>query len=184
MEETGEETLIRYGIILLIICFFASLVLSVTYKFTHAKIEIQLVSEEKGSLDEVFLEATDFEEKTLDAAKYYLAKKGNKELGYIIKVETKGYSGPISMLVGFDFKGEIKGIKILSHTETPGLGAKINEVRSGESQPWFLKQFEEKKSDDLELAKNIQAVTAATISSRAVLEGVKKSVLDFLNAIK
>ncbi len=175
--------MIRYGMILLIICLCASLVLSVTYKFTHSRIEAQTAFEEKDALDEVFPGATDFEDKVLEGKTYYLAKKDSKTLGYIIRTETKGYSGTITMLVGFDFIGEIKGIEILSQQETPGLGAKIVEIRQGDQKPWFLRQFEGKSAPDLDL-KDIQAITAATISSKAVLEGVKKSVTDFLLKVK
>lgn len=177
------KEMLRFGIILLIICFSASLVLGVTYKFTHSRIEAQQVTEEKQALDEVFLEANKFEEKNLNGKNYYLAKKDGQELGYIIRAETKGYSGTIVMLVGFDFKGEIKGIKILTLQETPGLGSKINEVRQGEKKPWFLRQFEGRAADGLDL-KGIQAISGATISSRAVLEGVKKSVTEFLTMLK
>jgi len=175
--------MIRYGLILLIICFCASLVLSVTYKFTHNRIEAQSTSEEKDALYKIYPEASDFGTEKLQEKTYYIVKKDNKALGYVIKAETQGYSSVITMLVGFNPKGEIKGIEILSQTETPGLGAKISEVLSGESKPWFLKQFEGKQAKDLDL-KNIQAITGATISSRAVLDGVKKSVSDFLTQIK
>jgi Predicted NADH:ubiquinone oxidoreductase, subunit RnfG len=87
------------------------------------------------------------------------------------------------MLVGFDFKGEIKGIKILSQEETPGLGAKIDEIKFGEKKPWFLQQFEGRLAGELDL-RDIQAITGATISSKAVLEGVKNSVSDFLEKAK
>lgn len=176
--------MLRYGIILLIICLCASFVLSVTYKFTHSRIEAQQVLEEKEALDEVFPEATNFESKTLDGETYYVAKQDNQDLGYIIRATTKGYSSLIKMLVGCDSKGEIKGIKILSQEETPGLGSKINEIRYGDKRPWFLKQFEGKNAKDIELKKDIQAIASATISSKAVLEGVKKSVKDFLTQIK
>jgi electron transport complex protein RnfG len=176
--------MIRYGLILLTICLCASLVLSVTYQFTHSRIEAQLINEEKDALDEVFVGAVEFEENSLDGRSFYLAKKDNKDLGYIIKAQIKGYGGPIDMLVGFDFNGVIQGIKILTQNETPGLGAKIIEVRSGENRPWFLKQFEGKNVKDLELGKDIQAITAATISSRAVLEGVKTEVKEFLEKVK
>lgn len=176
--------MIRYGLILLAICLCASLVLSTTYQFTRSRIEAQMVSEEKGALDEVFVGANEFEQGNSGEKSYYLAKKDGKVLGYIIKVETKGYGGVISMLVGFDFNGEIKGVEILSQNETPGLGAKINEIRYGEDSPWFLKQFEGKKAKELELGKDVQAITAATISSRAVLDGVKKEVSDFISKIK
>lgn len=173
----------RYGMILFIICFCASLVLSVTYKFTHSRIEAQQIIEEKNALGEVFPEADKFEDKTMDDETYYVAKRDNRDLGYVSHIKAKGYAGIISMLVGFDFKGEIKGIKILSQEETPGLGAKINEVRFGEKKPWFLQQFEGRLAGGLDL-RDIQAITGATISSKAVLEGVKKSVADFLDRAK
>lgn len=173
----------RYGMILFVICFCASLVLSVTYKFTHSRIEAQQITEEKSALDEVFPEADKFEDKTIDDEAYYVAKRSNQNLGYVIHVKTKGYAGIISMLVGFDFKGEIKGIKILSQEETPGLGSKIDEVKFGEKKPWFLQQFEGRLAGELDL-RDIQAITGATISSKAVLEGVKKSVTDFLENTK
>lgn len=175
--------MIRYGLILLVICFCASLVLSVTYKFTHSRIEAQDASEEKNALYEIYPEASEFVPEKIQEKTYYVAKKDNKVLGYIIKADSQGYSSVITMLVGFDPKGEIKGIEILSQTETPGLGAKISEVLSGESKPWFLTQFKGKQVKDLDL-KNIQAITGATISSRAVLDGVKKSVSDFLTQIQ
>lgn len=175
--------MIRYGLILLAICFCASLVLSVTYKFTHNRIEAQAINEEKAALDGVYPQASDFGEEKLGEETYYVAKKDNKVIGYIIRAKTKGYSSTITMLVGFDLGGEIKGIKILSQEETPGLGAKINEVRFGEDKPWFLQQFEGKKAQDLDL-KNIQAITGATISSSAVIDGARDSVKDFLSKIK
>lgn len=177
-----RDSMIRYGLILLSICLAASLVLSVTYKITQSRIEAQMIREERNSLAGVFPQATEFEDKTLDAENYYVAKKDGNKIGYVIKAMTKGYGGPITMLVGFDASGEIKGIKILSHTETPGLGAKINELRYGEDAPWFLKQFRGKRAQDVEL-KDIQAITAATISSKAIVDGVKKSVTDFLARI-
>jgi len=175
--------MIRYGLILLLICFCAALVLSVTYKFTHARIEAQAITEEKSALDDVFLEATDFGEEKLGDETYYVAKKENKTIGYIIRAKQRGYASTITMLVGFDLGGQIVGVKILSQEETPGLGAKINEVRYGENKPWFLKQFEGKIAQELDL-KNIQAITGATISSTAVLEGVKKAVSEFLSTVK
>ncbi|HOX54794.1 MAG: RnfABCDGE type electron transport complex subunit G [Candidatus Omnitrophica bacterium] len=175
--------MIRYGLILLLICFCAALVLSVTYKFTHTRIEAQAITEEKAALDVVYPQASDFSEEKLGDETYYAAKKDNKLIGYIIRAKTRGYSSTINMLVGFDPKGEIKGIKILSQEETPGLGAKINEVRFGDSKPWFLNQFEGKKAQELDL-KSIQAITGATISSSAVIDGVRDSAKDFISKIK
>ena len=122
--------MIRYGLILFIICLCASLILSFTYKVTQAKIEAQLTADEKTALKEVFAPATSFEDRTLDDKTYYVAKKEGRELGYITKVEAKGYSSTIVMMVGFDKSGKIEGVEVLSQQETPGLGAKIIEVKA------------------------------------------------------
>jgi len=175
--------MIRYGLILLLICLCASLVLSVTYKITQARIEEQLTAEEKEALKDVFPQAATFEVQDLNGKVYYLAKKDRQQLGYVLKTEVKGYSSNIVMLVGFDQDGTIEGVEVLSQQETPGLGAKIVEIKSGEKKPWFLQQFEGKRAEDLNL-QTINAITAATISSRAVVEGVKKSVEEFLSQIK
>jgi len=175
--------MIRYGFILLTICLCASLVLSVTYKITQARIGEQLTAGEKSALKEVFADATAFEDKNLDGETYYVAKKDGQEIGYVIKTEAKGYSSTIVMLVGFDKTGEIEGLEVLSQQETPGLGAKMVEVKPGEEKPWFLQQFEGKKTGDLNL-QTIHAITAATISSKAVVESVKKSVEEFLAKVK
>lgn len=175
--------MIKYGIILLTICLCASLVLSFTYRLTQAKIQEQMTADEKNALSEVFPQASSFEEKNLEDKPYYLAKKDGQDLGFIIKAEAKGYSSTIVMMVGFDKAGEIKGIEVLSQQETPGLGAKIVEIKSGENKPWFLAQFQGKKAKELDL-KNIQAITSATITSKAVVDSVKKSIEEFLAQIK
>ncbi len=175
--------MIKYGIILLTICLCASLVLSFTYKMTQAKILEQMTADEKNALSEVFPQATSFEEKILDDKPYYLAKKDGHDLGYITKIQAKGYSSTIVIMAGFDKAGEIKGVEVLSQQETPGLGAKIVEIKSSDKKPWFLEQFKGKKTSELDL-KNIQAITSATITSKAVLDSVKKSVEEFLTQIK
>ncbi len=93
--------------------------------------------------------------------------------GKAIAVSPRGYGGPIEMLVGIDEKGKVSGVKVLSHRETPGLGANI-------AQPKFLDQFKGKTlKDPIEPKKDIDALTGATISSRAVCEGVKDALERF-----
>jgi electron transport complex protein RnfG len=70
--------------------------------------------------------------------------------------------------------GTITAIKILNQNETPGLGARIIE-------PEFTRQFSNK---DLSALNDIQAITGATISSRAVIEAVKKKAGEIKELIK
>jgi electron transport complex protein RnfG len=83
-------------------------------------------------------------------------------------------------MIGVDTAGVIQGMKILSQAETPGLGAKITEVKYGDKWPWFQHQFIGKKGDNLQVDKDggeIKSVTGATISSRAVTKAVREGVL-------
>jgi electron transport complex protein RnfG len=106
---------------------------------------------------------------------YYVATSGGKTVAYIADTAGKGYSSFIQMLVSLDTDLKIKDVNILHHGETPGLGDQV------EDRKLFLDQFKGKALPQLVLIKgetkeNIQAITGATISSRAVTNGVKDAV--------
>lgn len=87
--------------------------------------------------------------------------------GYCASVSVKGYGGDINMIVGVEPDGTVTGVKIISMSETAGLGAKTNDEK-------WLSQFVG-GSGEFKVSKDggeIDAVTAATISSRAVSKGV------------
>ncbi len=106
---------------------------------------------------------------------YHEAKSGRRIVAYIATTAGKGYSSYVKMLVSVDRDIRIKDVKVLDHGETPGLGDQIIE------ETWFLEQFKGKEFSQLALLKkptkeNIQAISGATISSRAVTNGVKDAV--------
>lgn len=172
----------RLGIILMVVCFTASLVLAVTYKLTSTKIEEQMTVQEKEALEEVLTDADEFTQKKIDGLDYYEGLKDKNLIGYVLKVRGKGYGGNIDMLVGIGSQGEIKGVEVLSQEETPGLGSRITEIKQGAKKPWFLEQFKGKAAGDLKMS-GIQAVSGATISSKAVLEAIKENVKEFMDRI-
>jgi electron transport complex protein RnfG len=100
---------------------------------------------------------------------------GPSDLGYIVEGFGKGYSSYIHVLASVDKDFIVQKISVLGHGETPGLGDEIE-------KDYFLEQFKGKSADNLviikgETADKIQAITGATISSRAVTEdGVKNGV--------
>lgn len=111
-------------------------------------------------------------------AEYFIAKKGDETIGYIIQSFGRGYSGFINVLIAVDKDIKIKKIDILSHTETPGLG---DEIEKDE----FKNQFKGKGIENMKLVKKetieyIQAISGVTISCRAVTEDAVKNGLDFL----
>ncbi len=174
----------RFGLILGIICLIATLVLAVTYEITRPKIAEQLRQEEQAALKNIIPDAGSFEPKTLDGIEYFEAMKGSDLVGYCLKVTGSGYGGYMRIMVGIDPNGVIRGVSVLEHQETPGLGSKITEVRPGETEPWFLKRFSGKSAKTVAVKKNIDAITGATISSKAVTDAIRNAVNDFLAKVK
>ena len=76
--------------------------------------------------------------------KYYLARKDKEFVGAAFEQSTAGYSGTITLLIGVDKSGQILGVRVLSHTETPGLGDKIDVAKSD----WIL-GFDKKSIENL-----------------------------------
>ena len=83
-------------------------------------------------------------------------------LGYVFFAESHGYSGVIHVLVGFDPEGTVLGVRIISHTETPGLGSLI-------TRETFIDQF---TGLHMPAPGAIDGITGATISVNAVLRAV------------
>ncbi len=162
--------IVRFGITLFIVTFVASLALALTNQYTLTKIDEQKKLAVTNSLNKV-ISADDFIEKE----GYYEVYKNKEVVGKVLKVELQGYSSIISALVGVDTQGKITGIDVVSQQETPGLGTKIAEES-------FLKQFIGKEKKELTLKKDgggIDAVTGATISSRAIVEGIKRVMEEY-----
>ena len=108
---------------------------------------------------------------------WFHASQGVTNCGFILPAEGKGYGGSIKILVAVKTNGRIIDFKILSHNETPGLGDRA-------ALPPFRDQFKNKTAENLELVKNhdtnfIDAMTGATITSRAVTGAVRESLEKF-----
>ena len=97
-------------------------------------------------------------------------------VGWCMTVETKSYGGPLQFIAGITKDGTVKAINILSHSDTPGLGARSTE-------PEFYGQFTDKTQLPLKVVKGtasnpdeIAAISGATITSTAVTDGVNAAV--------
>ena len=176
--------LVKFGLILGVICLAATFVLAVTYEITKPKIEAQLKREEDAALKAIMPLADSFTERTTDGIEYFEAIKNGDIIGYCIRASGVGYNGYIRMIVGIDRSGIIKGIDVLEQYETPGLGNKIEEIRHGDRDPWFLQQFIGKDARSVAIKKDIDAITGATISSKAVTDAVNKTVSEFMEKVK
>lgn len=104
-------------------------------------------------------------------------------VGYAFRSSAKGYSSTIQTLVGVDSLGSILAIVVLSQQETPGLGTRCQEIRRGETEPWWQAQFRGKRVSEIAVDKDngiIQSITGATITSRAITDGIRKQVQGLL----
>ncbi len=116
--------------------------------------------------------------KAIDSLIFFKVKSGEELKGVAVKTFTeKGFSGRIQLMVGFLPNGTIHKIAVLSHKETPGLGTKMD----GEFKEQF-KNLDISKLPDKELhvtksgeADRIDAITAATISSRAFCDATQRA---------
>jgi len=164
----------RYGLILAIICIISAGLLAGVNTLTKPRILAQAQAEEEAGLKEVMPEGRRFEVAKSDNGALYYKVYGDlgKFIGVAFKADGKGYSSDIQTMAGMLKDGEITAIKILSQNETPGLGANIIE-------PEFSRQFSGKK--DLS---QVQAITGATISSKAVIDSVQKKAEEIRELIK
>ena len=166
-------------VVLLAICVVIPLALSLTNKITVnriAELEKKNTNETMTSL----ISAEEFEEKTFGSENifnYYVAKSEDKEIGYIFVTKAKGYGGEVSVMTAVNIDGTVKSVAILdASNETPGLGQNVTKES-------FYSQFTG-KIEGVKVLKNgadnekneIDAVTGATISSRAVTKAVNEAL--------
>lgn len=164
MAKTKE--LVMPIVVLVIICFVVTGALVVTYHITDPIIQKVNAQRADDARKAVLPEADAFTEIT-DVKKMKgvtAIHKANNGTGFVISSEEKGFNGPVKIIVAFDPQGKILGVKVVEHKETPGLGTKSE-------APSFLNQF--KKTETLS---DIDQVSGASVTSRAVTEAVKIAV--------
>ncbi|HTY44595.1 MAG TPA: RnfABCDGE type electron transport complex subunit G [Patescibacteria group bacterium] len=156
----------RYGFILMVICVVASGLLAAVNALTKEKIVAQARAEEEDSLREVLPGALRFEAvNSADQLLYYKGyDKQGRLVGVAFKASGKGYSSQIETMAGMSLNGVITAIKVVSHNETPGLGSRV-------AEPEFAALFANRNVGQLG---QVQAITGATISSRAVINAVQR----------
>jgi electron transport complex protein RnfG len=137
---------------------------------TRKKISAQEDEAIKALLSDMFPEMSRYEFKD----DIYTVYSDGTKLGYAFLAIGKGYGGDINILVGLSDETTVKGIKIVSQEETPGLGTRITE-------PSFTDQFAGIDINDVTLSRDggkVDAITGSTISSSAVVEVVRNTALE------
>ena len=166
-------------------CFVCSGVLGGVYAVTKAPIEETNAAILKASVAKVLPEGEISASKPIEVggmpSEYYECIKDGNVIAYAVKSTVTGFGGALTLMVGVVPGGEIYNTSVLSHSETPGLGAKCT------SDEKFCGQFRNLKIFDAENAisakaltvkkdgGNLDAITASTITSRAYALAVKNA---------
>ena len=180
--KLDAKSILRPTAVLFIICVVVSAALAGTNLLTRDRIA-QLEAENAEASRKIVLPQADTFESQEDGA-YYTGLAGGELAGYVFETGASGYGGTVSVMTGIDVEGTITGVVILSHDETPGLGANAE-------KPDFLNQFlQQAPEGGLEVIKyqtpgegQIQAMTGATVTSTAVTNAVNQAVAQY-NTVK
>ncbi|GHV86686.1 electron transport complex subunit G [Spirochaetia bacterium] len=173
---------VKLGLVLMVYTAVACVGLAFVYGGTKTTIDERARIDLEASLQELFSSADGgaaqitFKEITgtivspdgaVSFETAYSISQNGTLIGAAIQASAGSYGGPIKVLVGVNANGTISRIKIMEHSDTPGLGAKA-------AKPAFYGQFAGKAvSDPFEPKQDVTAITAATITSRAVSRAVK-----------
>lgn len=161
---------LRIAGVLTLICSAVALMLAAVNAVTKEKIADNVERDKLEAVSRIFEDT----EKTysFDADGHETILVGNGEglvLGYCVTVKPQGYGGEIEMLVGIASDKTVKGVQIISMSETPGVGSRVK------SDPAFLPQFTG-KSGEFVIGDNVDAISGASISSKAVTAGINEAV--------
>ena len=188
-----ESTFLNMLVVLTVITLIAGAALGYVYDLTKDTIA---ETEKKQQIEAVQMVAPEFDNSPIDE-KYSLkigadslevtifpAKKDGEKVGAAVETVTKkGFSGEIKVMVGFNADGSIRNYKVLKHAETPGLGSKMDEwFRTDKNAQSILGK--NPATDRLTVSKDggsVDAITAATISSRAFLDAIQTAYNAYMN---
>ncbi|MCR5279233.1 MAG: RnfABCDGE type electron transport complex subunit G [Lachnospiraceae bacterium] len=192
--------LLKNTFIMLAITVIAGGILGFVYEQTKAPIAAMELRTRQNACRKVFYSASDFSDSVI--SEFTLADnfkelypgvditdcirafdENNQFAGYVIEVVThEGYGGDIDFYVGISNDGTVNGISFISISETAGLGMRADEV--------LTPQFRNRLADHFEVTKNgavkendIDAISSATITSKAVVGGVNAALEYFFNTL-
>ncbi len=180
-----ESTFLNMFLTLLIVTAISSLALSAVYNLTKGPIAEVARLKQQNAIEQVmpgFSEMKPFSVMPVsgsDSLRFFEGWHDGEKIGVAVTTYTnQGYSGYIELMVGFRPDGTIINYQVLAHKETPGLGTKI-------AEPFFVNHFVERNPAQrpLKLDKDggdIDAITAATISSRAIIDAIDRAYQTYM----
>ena len=166
-----ESTFINMLVSLLMVCLVSAGLLAGVYELTKADIAKAEQNKQENALKGVLPEFDTIKTDSIEGAPVFKAFKNGEYVGAATITSDLGFSDQIVVMVGIDNAKNIVNYEVLSQKETPGLGTKCVD--------WFKNQINGKSIDtDFKVKQDggdVDAITAATISSRAFLNAVENA---------
>ena len=172
------KEIIRLVVVLTAICAVCSALLAAVYKTTETPIAQSLERRTAAAAAQVMPPGCDTPEKrTAEDVTFFAAKKDGKIAGVALEGFSKnGYGGDVRLMVGLGMDGKLVTFEVIQATETPGLGSKMSSdaFRNPIKGRRLAGNWQVKKDGG-----EVDAITAATISSRAALECIRDAIAKF-----
>jgi len=208
-NETGD--MIKNALILFVITLIAGVLLGLVYQITKDPIAYQNALKVENANKAVFASASSFgEDNIVDSAAAASVINGSSDysgvtidsvieaydesgnvIGYIIQITTKGYNDDIQFSMGITTDGVLNGISLISISETPGLGMNAEKVLVPQltvdggidaTVTYSVVKDGTGKTSDTDTS--LEAISGATITSKAVTNGVNAGLLYYTNVLK
>ena len=170
--ESTIKHIVRLTVTLLTICAVVAAVLAGVNVITKDKIAAIQVQKTENAIKEVLPDAKDVQQMSLNGDTGIVQAVYAADGSYAVQVAPGGFDGEVTMMVGIS-EGKVTGISVISHTETPGLGA-VAAAQNAKGEA-FRGQFVG-QSGALEVGNQIDAMSGATITSKAVTTGVNAAL--------
>ncbi len=176
------------GVLLGGFCLTASVALSYGYKLTAPAIERAAKADLTASLDQVIPASLRTNDMTADTVTLdtdggpvtvYRARKGGEVSAVAYRVIGKGYGGDIVIVMGVDRAGAILGVRVVQHSETPGLGDKVDARKTDWVKGFAGHSFANTPAAEWAVKKDggrFDQFSGATITPRAVVKAVKEGL--------
>jgi len=171
-KQSGFALIAKPTLILTAICAIVTMLLAMTNMLTVDKIAANAAQKAAESRKKV-LAAEEYIPLNEEGSVYGAYDEDHRFIGVVITTSASGYGGKIEVMTGIKSNGEISGVNILSMEETPGLGARGKEDS-------FLRQYKGHDDSNLAVSKDggeIDALSGATITSRAITKAVNEAVV-------
>lgn len=178
-----ESTFLNMFLVLTLISVIAGAGLAAVYNVTKEPIEQANLAKQQAAIKAVLPEGAEVgEEVMVNDNRIFPATLDGAFGGMAIEVNTNGFGGNIKMMVGFDANGALVDYSILELAETPGLGSKLVD--------WFRTKSDMRgalvSDGEVKVSKDggkYDAITAATISSRAFMVGINAAMATYTEAL-